>query len=404
MLYSRPQAGLTRVGLTCLLASATCLWAALVPMDAVFADDGFVVSGTLPTYGEPYGVKICDLDSDGRNDLVFSNGYYHIGVYIQSSDGSFSTRQDYSHGSLPFDPVVDDFDGDRILDVAFTCSPGGRGEVRIRHGVGDGTLGPESAIRWSANEARQITYNDLNRDGLRDFATAFWGSGGIGIAYADGLGGYTTEFHALIQDPWGITSGDFIGDSGVDVAAVSRSLGKVAVLESLPSGGFSAPVEYATTARPLNMASADLNGDGRLDLAITSQDDAGVVDVLLGRLEGGLAEVVSYSVGGPITDVIAEDLNADGVLDLAMARMGGIAILHGDGTGVFGNLDTYMMGGDYRTHHLDAGDLTGDGYPDLVLTCYGDRKIYLLTNTVPEPSTVVLLVCAGFALLAIYRR
>ncbi len=69
------------------------------------------------------------------------------------------------------------------------------------------------------------------------------------------------------------------------------------------------------------MAAADLNGDGKPDLAIANTG-ANTVSVLLNDGDGTFAPKVDYPTNAQPGWVVAADLNGDGALDLAVTCFG----------------------------------------------------------------------------------
>jgi len=121
------------------------------------------------------------------------------------------------------------------------------------------------------------------------------------------------------------------------------------------------------------MAAADLNGDGRLDLALGSAQDRAVW-LALGTPAGGLAtQRAELPVGGVPAAIAAGDLNSDGRPDLVVARTVDqtVGVLLNDGHGRF----TPRV--DYETAaspiSIALADLNGDGRLD-VATADVDRK------------------------------
>src|SRR6185436_17493089 len=82
-------------------------------------------------------------------------------------------------------------------------------------------------------------------------------------------------------------------------------------------------------------AFADLNGDGKPDLAVA---DAGfvTVNVLLGDGVGGFGPSVSHPIALNPSSVAIADLNGDGKVDLIVGGENGFSVLEGDGVGGFG--------------------------------------------------------------------
>jgi hypothetical protein len=128
--------------------------------------------------------------------------------------------------------------------------------------------------------------------------------------------------------------------------------------------------DYQVRSFPSSIATGDLNGDGSLDLVVTSPDDDGV-SVLFGNADGTFQPPLLLTAGsgsGPISVAIA-DFDGDGHLDIATANAGiageSVSVLLGDGTGNFRApittpTGTYPMA-------MTVGDVNNDGLPDLVL-------------------------------------
>src|SRR5208337_4462471 len=72
---------------------------------------------------------------------------------------------------------------------------------------------------------------------------------------------------------------------------------------------------------PYHLVAADLNGDGKQDLAVAGYGSS-QVGVLLGNGDGTFQAATSYSVGGGPVGITAGDFNGDGITDLATANYG----------------------------------------------------------------------------------
>jgi len=129
---------------------------------------------------------------------------------------------------------------------------------------------------------------------------------------------------------------------------------------------------------PRGIVIADLNEDGRADLAIA--DGTGSISVMLGNGDGSFPPGVTISVGALLTDLISGDWNGDGHVDLAASRFvpdlpppGSILVLLGNGDGTFGTATEYPAG--EFTLDVDSADLNSDGHPDLVGLNRNDHSI-----------------------------
>lgn len=133
--------------------------------------------------------------------------------------------------------------------------------------------------------------------------------------------------------------------------------------------------EYAVGSQPNSVVTADFNGDGVADLAVTNSGDS-AVSILIGRGDGTFGAASSVAVGAGPTEIIAADFNADGKPDLAVANSNGasLTVLIGNGDGTFRRADVSVGGGQAS---LAAGDFNGDGKTDLAVGVGNNVRILL---------------------------
>jgi len=145
-------------------------------------------------------------------------------------------------------------------------------------------------------------------------------------------------------------------------------------------GGFQKAVPYAlgSITWPTGIAVGDFNGDGHLDVAVTiarNGIDGGDVRILLGNGDGTLRAAVSYPTGSSPISLVAGDINGDGFRDLVVTcgQSGTMFIFLGSRNGLTAApiLQSVKKGWGL----VALGDLDGDGRAEIVTADQNDDTI-----------------------------
>jgi hypothetical protein len=174
---------------------------------------------------------------------------------------------------------------------------------------------------------------------------------------------------------------DLNQDGRVDALVSLPDTGLVQFLIGLGDGRFSQAATYTVAPGRGDLVLADVNGDGIHDLIVASTGIA----TLPGNPDGTLGAPV-YSAGSGMW-MVAADFDRDGRLDVASVGKNfpssgiprTVDIYRGNGDGSFGP-PQYMFVSDNGVRAIAAGDMNGDGWPDLVIGESDSRALHVYLN------------------------
>ncbi len=236
-------------------------------------------------------------------------------------------------------------------------------------------------IPLTADFVLSIAAGDFDADGDADLAVGVVPDVGIDdqilIFENDGAANFTQiTALAVPTRPVEILAADLDGDGRTDLAVSLFTPGnRVAVFLNDGAGGFGSRQDFFVNAVPRGLAAGDLDGDGDLDL-VNTQTGVGTsrVMVLHNDGSGGFASMTTYDVGTFPTEVTVGDWDADGDLDLAVSNRnaGTISVLYNDGSGGFPTqgIEPLSAPGALAPGVAHA-DMDGDGAPDLLAAFEG---------------------------------
>lgn len=361
-------------------------------------------SGGLYTHS----VIVEDLNNDGRLDLVVSNDFCAsvnescLSVLMGNGDGTFQPATTYDAGGYPSAsgqgisiPIfVADLNGDGKRDLivgnATDRNQVGDGIVGVLLGNGDGTFQPVTRYDSGGFGLGGAVLSDLNGDGKLDIVVANCGgpvtcaSATVGVLLGNGDGTFR-PVSTYGAGGWGsfaypVAVADMNNDGRLDILVGNQCPQQsgncvgdatVGVLLGNGNGTFHVSATYDVGSKNLSsIAVADLNRDGKLDLAVAGD---GTI-VLLGKGNGTFQPPQTYA-GGGCCQILVADLNLDGKPDLLNVNGTGgtVSVYLGKGNGTFQAGKTLSLGGK-QFSWMAVADVNRDGRPDLLSANWCSQK------------------------------
>jgi FG-GAP-like repeat len=226
---------------------------------------------------------------------------------------------------------------------------------------------------------------DFNRDGRSDLAVLDKDLS-VSVMLGDTAGGLTLAPGTPAPVRSGanffggemLATADFNGDGKLDLAITDPQQKQLFVLLGDGAGGFHATGSMLSIPGALEapIVTGDFNGDGKQDVAVI---DNGLI-VLFGNGAGGFAP----APGSPLTlpgypeSAAVGDFNGDGRADLAMAIGNGVSIFLGSDKGAPVLASEAPLGRQASSHGIVTADLNGDGKLDLALASEWEGVVSVL--------------------------
>ncbi len=318
-----------------------------------------------------------DLNGDGKPDLIVSEGGFQNIILLNNGDGTFTEGPSLTLALTPASPVaLSDLNGDHKVDLVAAHDD----IVSVVHGNGDGSFAqfPSYALTMADSGNKALVAPDFNGDGKPDLGVTFLSITGTDVpALQFGLflnngAGFTPTLNEVQSETGGVdgpesaygAAGDFNGDGKLDVAATSNLVGDISILLGRGDGTFQSAVQYrGSMLGPI--AVGDFNNDGKSDIVGVTPS----ISVMLGNGDGTFGFPISSNAAGGVSALATADFNHDGKLDVAAVESESsenqLEILLGNGDGTFSSGATYILG--VNPTAIASGDLNGDGIADVVV-------------------------------------
>jgi uncharacterized protein YjdB len=334
----------------------------------------FATPQTFAAGNSPHSLAIGDIDGDGKPDMAVTNFLDNtISVYRNTSSigsitsASFATQQTFATGSRPRSVAIADLDGDGKPELSVANSSSNT--VSVFQNIGS------SGNITSGSFATQQTF----------------GTGSI---------------------PYCVAIGDIDGDGKPDMAVVNSGSWTVSVFRntstagSIASGSFASQVTFATEAEPFYVAISDLDGDEKPDLAVANATSYTVSVLRNTSISGSITNSsfdaqVTFETGENPASLSIADMDGDGKPDLATSNMTEhtVSILRNTSSSGSITSSSFATQVKYETgpfpRCIVTGDLDSDGKPDIVTANSSGSSLSVLRNDPLQPIIGLTNVCVG---------
>lgn len=362
-------------------------------------------NSTLKGISLPYQIELGDFNNDGRSDLAISSwaprpkqtwkSYDHtdskVLLHYQNSEGRFNSKADQNiHVTAPWGLLAKDFDGDGKTDLAIK-------ELRRALHL---YLGAEKFEKQHTS----VSSNDSDRFVL---AGPLVGSEGVDFLTGGALRKWRGADDFKTGFCYGPTKNDNLARAIADLnhdgendiiflagGAIRIYFGPFTEMH-IRTTDLSEMVEIKPLTPVSHLQVADLTGDGRLDIVASLFDQkTGKRAVVLYPEWSSKPITVLNDVSGQL---LTADFNQDKLTDLIVAdsSTGKLHLfLQSKGATLRENLDAAYQTLKIKCSHAKAGDINGDGFPDLVVSDGKDAVRLFLNDgkfdlsSIPPPPVI----------------
>jgi fibronectin type 3 domain-containing protein len=363
-------------------------------------------------------VYSADLDGDGDLDVLSASVGDDKIAWYENTDGTgtFGPQQVISiFTNTPWSVYSADLDGDGDMDV-LSASYDDNKIAWYENTDGIGTFGPQQVITTAAHGALSVYSADLDGDGDMDVLSS---GDNINIAWyenTDGAGAFGIQqvITTLADYAICVYSADLDGDGDMDVLSASSGDDKIAWYENSDGAGTFGAQQVITILadRASSVYSADIDGDGNLDVLSASSYNGGSKIAWYKNIDGagtfGTQHLITTEAVGAYS-VYSGDLDGDGDMDVLSASLFDDKIAwyeNTDGAGNFGAQQVITILADFA-YSVYSADIDGDGDLDVLSASSYDDKIAWYENLTPnvhdpisEPQSLHVQIRAGVPMLS----
>jgi gliding motility-associated-like protein len=372
------------------------------------------------------GLAVCDLDADGKVDLITNsfngaNTINHLSLYRNTSTfgsinaSSFSSSVNFITPERPTFVAAGDLNGDGKPELIVVNRYGN--SVSVFKNIS--TIGTIDASSFASKidfatglNPDYVALADLDLDGKPEIIVTNYSGRSISVYRNITTTGNidTGSFAARVDfdtgagtGPYGLAIADLDSDGKPDMVIADDARDVISIFKNTSIPGtinatsLAAKVEFATGRGPEEVRIGDLDGDSKPDIAVCNWLDndvsvfrnttmTGVIDV------GSFAPAVEFLTGQTPDSMEITDVDGDGKPDLIVpsSSVDLIAVLRNTSTPGAITASSFAPKVDFlmpnSASKVVMGDFDGDGKPDMAALNYANDIISILRNTIVPPA------------------
>ncbi len=346
---------------------------------------GLVRGATLTTGASPRGITVGDFNQDGAVDIaIASRNSSVVTVHPGRGDGTFADAVTLPAGGGSRAVVAADVDRNGRIDLIAANETDSTATLFLNTTVlteaahvfsirDYGTVGNGTEMEGRI----PVATGDFDHDGRTDFAIS-GGQSGTRVTLASG-----GQVDVGAAFPWQVAAADVNRDGHLDLIASFNALDRVDVMLGDGRGSFAAPQSIAV-ALPLDFAVGDFTRDGRADIVVVARNPSApgaALRLFAGRGDGRFDASTIAPLPYEVVTIASGDIDADGRLDL-VASLGypsapELRVFFGDGVKGWARTQSIPLGRTAGT--LKIATMTGGGCPDIVAG--SDEALVIVSNS-----------------------
>ncbi len=279
----------------------------------------FASQATFQVGSNPVSVKAVDLNNDGKPDLIIANqNSNNVSVLLNTTTTgattpTFASQKTFTVGNGPVSVKIADMNSDGKPDIIVANGDNTVSVLLNTMMPGATTAGFSTQQSFNVgNGLSSLTLADINSDNKPDLIGTNKTNNTISVllnttsAGATSVGFSSEQTFNVGTGPMAVAAGDINNDGKPDLFTANESDNSVSVLMNTTAPGaatasFTSQQVYDVNIQPVSLTMTDVNGDGKNDLLVSNMG-SNMVSVLLndttpGSTSPGFEGQTSFSTG-----------------------------------------------------------------------------------------------------------